>query len=188
MGMILPVLVFFFAVNTAWAFFTATATEVNKETSTGLIKLVFKSDPTYTVSSVVVADGYVLPGQSVQINGTLVNQSYSDIYALVKVQASVGGVLGTSVYYTPGGKLVYDGTEYKSYTQDEVTIDAPTGSGQSVTYTESPFQVAHGLGFEEYSNTNQGEEIKFYITGLGVQTENITHTNAVKYLVETIGK
>ena len=89
---ILPILLFFIAMSSVYAYFTATAKSQEGELSTAIIRVGFSED---TASSIVnsndVITTNVLPGSTIVVNGSVVNTGTMPIYSILEFLITVEG-------------------------------------------------------------------------------------------------
>ena len=140
------------------------SSEISKESvSTGSVKLIFEENSVGVVPSVTTYTdaGYILPGQTANITGTIINTGTSSIYALIRVKTYVDGEqVGGAKFYTPTGTLIYSNSNYESYVVNDVLIDEPTVNQSSTTYKEKDFAMNFTLDFEDFNDEYQGKPVK----------------------------
>ena len=177
LGMIVPILMFFFAMNSVYAYFTATATPQSASVSTGIIKLEFSEGINATQNSVAVVDGAIIyPGQSFNFAGTIKNSGNASLYAIlvwdvVLVDGDSEEVLLTE-YYTPAGVKLTKNLDNTYSSAQEMAKNA----------TQS-FSLNYDFDFNEIGNDYQGKTVKFVFNARGIQTANISLSEATQRLV-----
>lgn len=178
LGMIVPILMFFFAMNSVYAYFTATAQQKNATIKTGSIMLQFTDGINATSNSTAVVDGAIIyPGQSFDFAGTIKNTGSSAMYAIVvceivQVDGETETVISTS-YYTPNG------TALTKNDQDQYV-----GAQEMAKDVTASFTISHSFGFNDYGNEFNGKQFKFVFKARGIQTVKLTADTATKLLVE----
>lgn len=187
---------FFLAMNTVYAYFTATATPQKSLIKTATVKLVFKEsgeDSDVFLTSTVSNSDYsadLLPGGTVSISGEIENRGTADIYAIIKCEVFVGGVKDANLtkYFSPSGDLIYDGSSFSSYSENDVLMDGLTvdEKTEEETYVSSSFTIDYEFDFDT-DDSSQGKTVKFDLTALGIQTSHIEYDDAVEYLITNMG-
>ena len=178
--MIVPILMFFFAMNSVYAYFTATAQPKQATVSTGSIMLQFTEDIIATSNSVAVAAGTTIyPGQSFSFSGTVQNVGNSAMYAIVvcqmvQVEGETETVVSTS-YYTPNGTALTKNQQDKYVGAQELAKDGT-----------ATFTISHSFSFNDYGNEYKGKQIKFVFKARGIQTVKLTADTATQILVDMI--
>lgn len=180
LGLIAPILMFFFAMNSVYAYFTATAQSQKSSVSTGSIKLEFTEDISTTQNAIAVVEGTAIyPGQTFNFSGTVKNTGNSSLYAIlvwnvVVVNEDDSETILYTEYYTPtGAKLTKN---------DDDSYSGAVTMAQNATQT---FNLEYSFGFYDNSlNEHQGKEVKFVFNARGIQTVHITQDEATQRLVE----
>ena len=177
-GMIIPILMFFFALNSVYAYFTASLELDPTSFSTGNIVLTFTKDIETTQNSVAVVDGEMIyPGQTFDFAGTIKNSGNSPLYAIlvwdvVVVDGEDETVIATE-YYTPSGAKLTKKAD-NTYTGAEEMAKDDTNS----------FNLTYSFGFNDSElDQYQGMEVKFVFNARGIQTDNVTQDVATQILV-----
>ena len=177
LGMILPILAFFFSLNVVYAYFTASATSGNVNVPTGAIKIGFVEEELgvkLAETETVVEN--ILPGYTIDVCGTIKNVGTVSLYAVVEVELKLDGSLVHSEYLTPSGtKLVYDSIN-KKYTTEAQTMAKDE---------EQIFTFTYKFDFYKYDNTYNGKEVKVNIAVHAIQTYNVTAVDATNMLLNT---
>lgn len=176
--MIVPILMFFFAMNSVYAYFTATATPQSASVSTGIIKLEFSEGINATQNSVAVVDGAIIyPGQSFNFAGTIKNSGNASLYAIlvwdvVLVDGNNNEKVLLTEYYTPAGVKLTKNLDNTYSSAQEMAKNA----------TQS-FSLNYTFDFNEIGNKDQGKTVKFVFNARGIQTANISLSEATQRLV-----
>ncbi|MBR6779325.1 MAG: hypothetical protein IKM43_04225 [Clostridia bacterium] len=175
LGIIAPILVFFLAMNSVYAYFTATTTQKQTSNTTSIIQIGFTDATNATINSVTVTENTkILPGQTIQINGGIKNTGSASFYALIEICLYITKVGGTetiiqSDVYTitqQGLKQLEFSDEQDKYTTEACALNynTTTNVGESIN-----FSTSYEFGFYEYDNTYQGATFRYSITAYAIQ-------------------
>ena len=179
-GLIVPILMFFFAMNSVYAYFTAAAELQNYSMSTGSIKLEFTEGISATQNSMAVVEGSnIYPGQTLSFSGTIKNTGGSPLYAIlvwdiVVVNEDDSETVLYTEYYTPAGTKLTQKAD-SSY----------SGAVEMVKNATQSFNLSYTFDFyDESLDEHQGKAVKFIFNARGIQTVHITQDAATQSLVE----
>ena len=176
---ILPILLFFIAMSSVYAYFTATAKAQEGELSTAIIRVGFSED---TASSIVnsndVITTNVLPGSTIVVNGSVVYTGTMPIYSILEFLITVEGETNPveQSYFTADGTelLANNGT----YT---------TAATRIATSAESDFQLQFTFDFNQYDNEYMGKGVNIEIVAHAIQAENIdSPVEATNIMMESL--
>lgn len=172
-GVLIPILLFCLSYGVVYAYFTATAKKAEGTITTGIIKVKFSDDSAISAIGQAIDKVSLLPGDTITIAGSVVNDGTVSMYALliveVKVEESRQGeeitytTVETAYYNAAGTKLVYDATN-DIYTTGSTLIDKGGNKGFSIEYT---------FAGEDYGPEYQGRAIQVLVTARAIQTVNL---------------
>ncbi len=173
LGILIPIIIFYLSYGVVYAYFTATAKNTEGTITTGIIKVKFSDDAIISVADQAINNVSILPGDTVTISGSVVNDGTVSMYALlivqVKVEESRQGeeitytTVETAYYNAAGTKLVYDATN-DIYTTGSTLIEKSANQGFSIEYT---------FEGENYGPEYQGKAIQVLVTARAIQTVNL---------------
>ncbi len=161
---ITPILLFFIAMGSVYAYFTATARRQEADLTTAIIRVGF-SDSTATniVDANSVVSTNILPGSTINVSGAVQNIGTMPLYAILEFIVTIDGEASPveHAYFTAtGADLVYSNGNYTAATQ----ISVGTGSN---------FQISYNFDFDQYDNTYMGRAVQVELIAHAIQVENI---------------
>jgi len=180
--MIIPILLFLFAMNSAYAFFTASAGESTSSLATAILRLEMdsissdyyevrdNSSANKTWVSLEPSTDVVVPGYKFKIKGTVNNTETTEMYALIRLQVFLGDSLEETSYYT----LNEANGNYK-FSAEITETDA---SAKLPGETNAGFELEYQLPFDKDEDDLSEKPIKFVVTAGGIQTAHLAGTEA----------
>lgn len=170
LGILVPMLLFCLSFGIVYAYFTATAQSAGGNITTAIIKI---GASKINDSTSVIAESNVMPGDTINISGKVINEGNAPLYALLQVEIKLQGDTDPReiMYYTAGndatsGKAtqinLVSGKNYYSTASTLVAKDA-----------SSNFTFTYYLQGEMYSNIDAGKTIYVEITAKSIQSLNL---------------
>lgn len=196
LGIIIPFLLFFISLNTAYAFFTATAAKSESTSNTATIRInIGEVGETVTdVNQVVTSSttegvvNKVLPGDELTLAGTLANAGSAECYVILEFKIDVTKVGSTESenitkeYYTftttSSSPLAYSQTKI---TESEGTYSSNAGiicaNNESETNTddERNFSLSYTFDGATFGDVYKNANITYTIRAYAIQTVGITN-------------
>ena len=173
LGILIPILLFYLSYGVVYAYFTATAKNAEGTITTGILKVKFSDTTDVSVSEQSINDVSILPGDTVVISGSVVNDGTVPMYALLVIQVNVEEsrigdeitytTVETSYYNAAGTQLVYNATD-DIYTTGSTLIAKSGTSGFSISYT---------FEGESYGSEYQGKAVQILVMARAIQTVNL---------------
>ena len=170
---ILPILLFFFSMNTVYAYFTATAKQQKANVTTATINVNFENEEVSTKTEQNVITEYVVPGSDIIYSGNVVNTGTIKMYCILEFNIMINDeVICNSFHTATGTKLTNNSTQFTS----GATVIEKDGS--------SAFTLSYNLDGELYDETYMGATISMKVTAHAIQYAHVTDAiEAVNLLV-----
>ncbi len=162
---ILPILMFFVAMSSVYAYFTARAEKRETDFATAFVRVGFSDDTTSSVASSsddILAN--ILPGSTLSVQGSVENTGTIPIYSILEFSVTIQGESEavTQAFYTAtGSELVESAGEYT------------TPATQINTNSNSPFQLEFTFDFDLFDDSYQGKQVHIEFVAHAIQAENI---------------
>lgn len=174
--------------NVTYAFFTATAKNSNAVNKTGLIKIMFDPITKQLNTTDISGTAQVFPGDTLNINGSLLNDGNNDCYAILEFE----------VYVQKYGASTKETAVHKYYAYEGSTLKEITGTtGSYSTYAsiisstsgsnKKSFNLSYKFTGEKYDNSYKKATVTYAVYGYAIQTANISQTKATEELLDTAG-
>ena len=183
LGIIIPVLAFFIAINAAYAYFTATTTtSVSSETAQLIINFT-DSTNVYADSEIITTSTLLLPGETISASGSVENPGNVQAYTIIKFEVLVTklGAASSEVieqhYYTISNSTLTEITENNDELSDTAFVLNPRDS--------QTFEVEYVLDFNYFDNEYQQATVTYTLQACSIQTMLMTDaTEATELLLE----
>lgn len=179
--------------NVTYAYFTATATTTQSESSTAIVRIKFDSTTKEIINSTTVtASTLLLPGDELKISGAVENSGTSPVYAVIKLNIQVRKVgetesetVTSKVYAFSGTKLTEIIGASGSYSATAFTLEAPNANKTNV-YTKA-FEISHLFDVYTYDNSYKNATVTYTLSAHAIQVAYITDADeATTLLLEKI--
>ena len=130
----------------------------------------------------------VFPGDTLNINGSLLNDGNNDCYAILEFE----------VYVQKYGASTKETAVHKYYAYEGSTLKEITGmSGAYSTYAtiisstsgsnRKSFNLSYKFDGEKYNNSYKKATVTYAVNGYAIQTANVSQTKATEELLNTAG-
>ncbi len=169
LAVLISVLVFYLSYSVVYAYFTATSSS-NGSISTGVLLINVDDATTFEVSNTSISSTTIMPGDTINVSGSVGNAGDVSMYALLEVEVLVDNVSKGITYYqahntgnTAAEITLASGATH--YTAASTLIN----SGVS-----SSFNFDYSFDGSSYGNEVIGKEIKINITAKAIQTVNLS--------------
>ena len=185
LGIIVPALVFFAAINVTYSYFTARSAEIINSTTTSglLIKLTSDTQPKIN-STAVTGTSKLLPGDTLSIDGSVENAGTHTFYAIfeftvVVTKAASGSAaeMVLSAYYTIVGstatQIVKNGSTYSA---TAFLVEAPN-EGKTNAYTKA-FSLPFTFDGETYNDDYKNANVSYTLKAVAIQSAAIGGASA----------
>ncbi len=193
LGIIIPFLLFFISMNATYAYFTATATKKESTTNTAIIKISLNnvSDSISRVTS-ETEEGKIqklVPGDTLNINGTLVNSGSTSCYVIIEFSLEIKKIndafseTHVKEYYTFENSE--DGT---TYTKKEIHGNPNNYSTQAGIILKDGtrnFNLTYTFTGNEYGNEYNQATATYKVRAHALQTGNLAATEEESAKVAT---
>lgn len=176
LGIIIPILTFFAAVNVTYAYFTARAAEMTDSAATGSLLIKLSTDTQAKINSTVLTGTTkLLPGDTLSIDGTVENAGTNSFYAILQLtitvtKAASGSTAETalSAFYTIQGSTAVKIVETSgTYSAHAFVVDA-ANEDKTNTYTKA-FSLPHVFDGETYNNDYKNASVTYALKAVAIQ-------------------
>ena len=191
---ILPIILFFIAMSSCYAYFTAQSRNMENNNSTAILQISFSEDEQISINTQILAsDQKILPGDNMQIMGKLENKGSADAYCII--------VLGIDVYKESSDQTSYNYKKAFSLSGGEFVEISGTENNYSVqafslesanpektnTYSVD-FSLPFTFDGTTFDNEYENATIKYYLTAHAIQKDNLEGglTSATNILMKGI--
>lgn len=176
---IVPILLFFIAMGSVYAYFTASAKEQRGDSTTAIIRIGFSENTsTSIVNSNDIITTNVLPGSTIVISGSVVNNGTMPVYALLEFIITIDGEIDElehSYFTASGTELVSSNNTYS------------TGATQIVVGTKSDFSLQYTFDFNQFDNNYKGRKVNIELIAHAIQVKNINSAvDATNIIMESL--
>lgn len=181
MGLVLPVLLFFVAVEIAYAYFTAVATSKGSA-ATPVITISFTDASAEINAKPITGSTKLIPGETLSVAGKINNTGTADVYAIITFKIKITKQNGltenkVSKYYTLNNSDLREikgtATNYSYY-----AFELTQGSSTEI------FQVEHNFNFNNYNNSYKNAVIEYELAAEAIQKNGIeTNISATDILM-----
>ncbi len=187
MGIIIPILSFFVAINITFAYFTATTSSSASQSTAKLIIKVADDTVIYANSNVITNDSVLLPGDTLTAVGSVENNGNINAYVILKLTVSISKAGTTS-------KLVVCDKIY-SFTNSTLQEVVKTGN----TYSCNAFvlngnatkslTIPYTLDFNQIGNDYQNGSVSYSLEACAIQFASIENAQeATTLLIDYLTK
>ena len=189
-----PILLFFIVLNSTYAYLTATTKGESATTATAKVQIKIPNSTSMsilsTVSNSAIVSTLILPGDTLNIESSIVNLSDVKIYLLLKLSVNVKKsgesnptVISTKFYSLSGSTLVRitqtTGESTADISDDDFSSYALT---QEAKTTSNTFNITHTFAGEEYDNSYALAQASYTLTGYAIQYPNVSALEATATL------
>ena len=173
-GIILPMLAFLICLNAVFAYFTATTNPIQGSNSTAILLVGFSDDTTVNEIDSTDVEGNLddlLPGDSLTIDGKVVNSGNTPLYFILHLTVTI----------TPVGSIT-ETVVNKNYTivnNEVVELNSTNTAACELTNTNDykSFTLIHTFP-TTYGNTYQNATVNYNVTAYAIQTATIASATA----------
>ena len=165
MWILIPILMFFLAMGSVYAYFTATANSQETDFSTAIVRVGFSEDTSVTVVS--SSDTFittVLPGSTLRVQGKVENIGTMSIYSILEFTVNIDGqtqAVEQSYYTANGVELASSNGQYS------------TGATPIDANASAQFDLELSFDFYAYGDSFQGRGVTVKLTAHALQMKNI---------------
>lgn len=186
--MLIPFLLFFIAMHSTYAYFTATASEKKSTASTATIQILLTEpersfvDIYDNIISSEAADqiqNQVLPGNTIYFNGTLINKGNAECYVLIKFTIDITKAGSsttenfTTEYYSFANNEQIEITEKDGEYSNNVGIIPKNNNSVENTSDERDFTLSFEIDGKRFTDAYQGATLNYSIKAYAIQTVHI---------------
>lgn len=181
-GIILPFLVFFISINVTYAYLTATTSKYSA-LSTALIKISlsnFNASGFTSVSSDEETIDYIYPGDTLTINGTLINSGSSPCYAIIEFTLDVTKVNQSQAETHAKQYFTFTMNQNGTYSQAEITKNQNNFSinaGIILKNETRDFTITYVFDGIVYNNDYKLASATYKIRAQAMQMSSVTDPN-----------
>ena len=185
MGIVIPILLFFVAVNITFAYFTAT-TSSSASPSTAALVIKFTDDTSIYANSIATStDTLVLPGDTLNAVGSVKNDGNINAYVVLKLTVSIykpnqatGLTVCNKIYSFANSTLQEVEQSGNTYSCDAFVLNSKASKNFTIPYT---------LDFNQIGNDYQNGSASYAIEACAIQFSAISNsTEATTLLLEDL--
>lgn len=177
-GIVLPICLFLLSYDLTYAILTSSAKSYDSSVTTGQIQLNLK-DVNYTspiTASITTSISEITPDTFISLTGQVANVNDYDLYLILEFQVKTTNETIKQAFYTFNGT---NQTEITLGSENAYLLSKQTGSTPTIN-----FSINYNVDFFDIDNTFQGRSIFVVVTAYGIQTQNITATEATQILIQ----
>ncbi|MBE7076569.1 MAG: hypothetical protein E7374_01610 [Clostridiales bacterium] len=185
-AVVVPLLVFLFAVGGVYSYYTSTGAGVKEQTATGTLKIGYttssclningKQVGMYDEEEQKIVESIIVPGETVSFTGGLENVGNVSLYALVHVQIVVFNVVLEE--NQPAQNILLEDI-YLDANGEEINVE--TGVLGNSTYLEpnetTGFEISYTPDINAFDNRFQGKPILMRLSAKGIQYRHVENAS-----------
>jgi len=171
MWVVIPITLFFVAIDATYAYFTSTLQET-KTTATARLTIEFgDTTKTFANSTEITNSTLILPGDTIVASGTVENSGNVQAYVIIKFKLSV----------TKSGSSNEELIDEKYYTIHNSNLQEITVDGNSISHNafimnggaSQPFAISYQLDFDEFNNDYKQAKLSYSLQACAIQTTSL---------------
>lgn len=192
---ILPIILFFITISSCYAFFTSQARKQYWQNTTALLQVSFnKNNHSISINSqTITANQEVLPGDKMEIKGTLENIGSTNAYCILVLSINITKTGSDSEDYTFAKAFSLSNSKFVEITgtENNYSIQAFTLECANANKTNQYF-INFALPFtfdgETFDSTFEDADITYDVSAYAIQQDNIEGglQSATNILMENI--